>query len=84
MSLESWWKNLAKERTKRVQSRTQRTLARQEAKARVAEARHSRKAHVVADTGEVIVEESNAGMGGWYLPVALGAALLWGLSSKKE
>lgn len=83
MSLESWWKNLAKERTKRVQSRTQRTLARQEAKARVAEAKHGRKAHVVADTGEVIVEEPKAGVS-WYLPAAMGAALLWGLSSKKE
>lgn len=83
MSLESWWKNLAKERTKRVQSRTQRTLARQEAKARVAEAKHGRKAHVVADTGEVVIEEPKAEMG-WYVPLALGAALLWSMSSKKE
>lgn len=81
MSLESWWKNLAKERTKRVQSRTQRTLARQEAKARVAEAKHGRKAHVVADTGEVIVEEPKAEMG-WYLPLALGGVLLWSMTKK--
>ena len=56
MSLESWWRALAKERTARVKSRTERTLARQESAARKAEAKYAhRKPVVTADTGEVVV-----------------------------
>lgn len=82
MSLESWWKSLAKERTKRVQSRTRRTLARQESAARVAEAKYHKRTHVTADTGEVVVEPAPPKMN-WYVPAALGVGLLW-MMRKKE
>jgi hypothetical protein len=85
MSLESWWRSLAKERTKRVQSRTQRTLARQEASARTAEAKYGRKKpQIIQDTGQVVMEEEPSGMSGYLLPaLVLGGLLLMRQSKEK-
>ncbi len=77
MSLESWWRALAKERTKRVESRTRRTLARQEASARTAEAKYGRKKpQIVQDTGQVVMDEQPSGMGSYLLPVLVVGGLL--------
>ncbi len=77
MSLESWWKALAKERTKRVESRTRRTLARQEASARTAEAKYGRKKpQIVQDTGQVVMDEQPSGMGSYLLPALVVGGLL--------
>jgi hypothetical protein len=83
MSLESWWKALAKERTERVKSRTARTIARQEAAARTAEAKYGRRKPVVtADTGEVVMPPQDGMGSSWYLPVALVIGL--GLLSMRQ
>ena len=84
MSLESWWRALAKERTKRVESRTRRTLARQEASARTAEAKYGRKKpQIVQDTGQVVMDEEPSGMGGYLVPaLVLGGLLLWSRKDK--
>jgi len=84
MSLESWWRSLAKERTKRVESRTRRTLARQEAAARTAEAKYGRKQpKIVQDTGQVVMDEEPSGMGGYLVPaLVLGGLLLWSRKDK--
>ena len=78
MSLASWWQALAKERTKRVQSRTERTLARQEAAARKAEARYGKRAkpEIVQDTGQVVMPDESGMSWGSYLPVLLIGGLL--------
>lgn len=80
MSLESWWKALAKERTKRVESRTRRTVARQEASARTAEAKYGKKKpqpQIIQDTGQVVMDEEPSGMGGYLVPaLVLGGLLL--------
>lgn len=84
MSLESWWRALAKERTKRVESRTRRTVARQEAAARTAEAKYGKKKpQIIQDTGQVVMDEQPSGMSGYLVPaLVLGGLLLWSRKDK--
>jgi hypothetical protein len=85
MSLGSWWRALAKERTKRVQSRTTRTIAREESAARKAEARYGgkREPQIVQDTGQLVMDDAPSPMSG-YLPLALGLGLLVLMNRKKD